>query len=111
MQSESPSPMALASDAERHDLDHLVWAVGMACADLPLVDAPADWRPARLTGRGWPQVYRFTRTPIHLDLADVLQQTPTTPIELQRITRAREPELRGFLQACLLLGLGHWEDR
>jgi hypothetical protein len=96
---------------ERHDLDSLVWAVGIACADLPLVDAPADWRHAPLTGRGWAQVYRFTRMPVHLDLADELQQAPTTPDRLQRVTRAREPELRAMLQACLMLGLGLWGDR
>jgi hypothetical protein len=107
----APLPTSLNSCIDRHHLDALVWAVGMACGDLPLVGAPADWRHARLAGRGWSRVYRFTRAPVHLDLVDVLLQAPMTPIELQRMTRIPEKELRAFLQACLLLGLCHWENR
>jgi hypothetical protein len=107
----APLTTSLNSCTDRHHLDALVWAVGMACGDLPLVGAPADWRHARLAGRGWSRVYRFTRAPVHLDLVDVLLQAPMTPIELQRMTRIPEKELRAFLQACLLLGLCHWEHR
>ena len=54
-------------------------------------------------------MYRFTRTLVHLHLADVVQLAPTKPMELMRATRIRENDLRGFLLACLLLGFGHWD--
>ena len=63
----------------------------------------------QLAACGWPHVYRFMRTPVHLHLADVVQLAPTMPIELMRATRIRENDLRGFLLACLLLGFGHWD--
>jgi hypothetical protein len=106
----SQCPIDFSVDAERRDLEGLVWAVGLACADLPLLGAPLDWRRARVIGHRWLHVYQYTCTPVHLHLAEVLQRSPATPIELRRATRVREAELRGFLQACLLLGFAQWDD-
>jgi len=106
---EATCPIDYFIDAEHRDLDALVWAVGLACADLPLLGAPLDWRHARVLGQHWLHVYQYTCMPVHLHLADMLQHGPATPFELRRATHVREAELCGFLQACLLLGFAQWD--
>ena len=53
-------------------------------------------------------VSRLTALPQHRELARCLAVAPISPDELRRRCRVRSSDLRGFLQACLFLGLVHW---
>ena len=94
--------------AERHPIESLVWAVGLASASLPLLGAPAAWRSARLSGRGWQDFASLSCAPAHLHLAELASRGETTPQQLRRATRVDERTLRAFLQAVLFLRLLEW---
>lgn len=94
--------------AERHPIESLVWAVGLASANLPLLGAPAAWRSAPLTGRGWQDFPSLSCAPAHLHLAELASQGETTPQQLRRATRVDERALRAFLQAALFVRLLEW---
>jgi len=102
------APAGLSHGAKAQRLESLVWAVGLACAELPLHNAPAAWREARLASQGWLHLKAFSRMPVHLHMAERLAQGDTTPAELRRSTRVDEAELRAFVQAGLFLNLLHW---
>jgi hypothetical protein len=91
------------------ELDLTLWDLGLAAASLAPLDAPADWWHARLVGTPAAEVERYSRAPGLRDLARRLQAGPATPSELRRQARVGVSELRGFLQACLLLRLAHWQ--
>ncbi len=91
-----------------HPIESLIWAVGLASANLPLLGAPIAWRSARLLSRGWEQFPDLCRAPAHLHLAELASQGETTPDQLRHATRVGEGDLRAFLQAALFLRLLEW---
>jgi hypothetical protein len=91
-----------------HELDQVLWLLGLAAADLPLLKAPEDWWHAPITAVQLPAVGRYTLKPAHLAMARVLARGGVTPSQLRRECRVSERELRGFLQACLFLCLVWW---
>jgi hypothetical protein len=94
--------------AKVHPIESLIWAIGLASADLPLFGAPAAWRSARLSSRGWQDFLHLSCAPAHLHLAELASQGETTPEQLRRATRVDERGLRAFLQAALFLRLLEW---
>jgi hypothetical protein len=99
----------LTDQAVVHDLDEIVWHLGLACGRYALLQAPADYWHARLTGTAAHQIERYSRQPRHLELMRRLQQGPASPSELRRHVRIQVADLLCFLQACLFLGILHWE--
>ena len=98
----------LTDQAVVHDLDEVVWHLGIACGRYTLLGAPADdWHTA-LVAVDAAQIERFTRQPRHLQLMQRLQQGPVSPSDLRRQVRIQVADLRSFLQACLFLGLVRW---
>lgn len=97
-----------APRAGRHDLDEVVWHLGVACGRFELLDQPDDAWNALLVGVAANKVGRHSRQPRHLELARLLAAAPRTPAQLQRHVRISVPELRSFVQACLYLGLVRW---
>ena len=91
-----------------HDLDEVVWHLGLACGRFALLGQPDDAWHAMLLDVDVGQVERHSRQPRHLELMRRLQQGAASPSVLRRHVRIGVPELRGFLQACLFLGLVHW---
>ncbi|MBU6259382.1 MAG: hypothetical protein KGL18_21240 [Burkholderiales bacterium] len=89
-------------------LDQALWKLGLACAALPLRDQPEDWwhRPLRSAPGAGPE--RYTRQPLHLEMAHRLAERELTPSQLRRSARVGTTELRAYLQACLMLGLLQW---
>lgn len=90
------------------ELDRVLWMLGLAAEELPLLDAPADgWHaplvPVHLQGIG-----RHTMQPRHLAMAHVLSRGGVTPSQLRREGQVSARQLRRFLQACLVLGLVAW---
>ncbi len=99
----------LTDQAVVHDLDEIVWHLGLACGRYALLQAPADYWHARLVDVDADQIERYSRQPRHLELMRRLQQGPASPSELRRHVRIQVAELLCFLQACLFLGLLRWE--
>ncbi len=98
----------LTDHAVTHDLDEVVWHLGMACGRYALLGQPHDAWHAPLVGHEVERIEPFTRQPRHLELMRRLQQGPATPSQLRRHVRIGIGDLRGFLQACLFLGLVRW---
>lgn len=110
-QRELPVPISVAEPHERaieRDLGRTLWDIGMAAGPFPLIEAPADWRHTPLVAAGLSHIAHYTKMPLHLEMARRLIDSRLTPIQLHRIFRQSGRELRGFLQACLLLGLVRW---
>lgn len=99
----------LTDQAVVHDLDEVVWHLGIACGRYTLLDAPADYWHATLAGVQAARIERFSRQPRHLELMRRLQQGPASPSDLRHQVRIQVPDLRCFLQACLFLGLVRWQ--
>ncbi len=91
-----------------YELDLVLWMLGLAAEELPLLEAPADWWHAPLTPVHLRAIGRYTLKPLHLDMARVLARGGVTPSALRRECRVSERELRRFLQACLFLCLVWW---
>jgi len=96
------------SEAMHHELQDVVWSLGLASGNLALMGAPADWWHTPLHCTGLERIERYSRVPQHLDLARRLEAGPLTPSELRRQARVGVPDLRRFLQACLALQLLQW---
>ena len=94
--------------AAGRDLDLVMWDLGVACGAFRLLDSPQDWWHASLVSPSAVRVQRYTRNPRHLDMARKLVASPVSPAQLRRLARVGLGELRGFLQACLYLGLTYW---
>lgn len=110
-QRELPVPVSageLREDATERDLAWTLWDIGVAAGPFPLIDAPADWRRTPLVANGLSHIGRYTKMPLHLDMARRLSDARLTPVQLHRMFRHSGRELRGFLQACLLMGLLRW---
>jgi len=101
--------VGLTDQAVVHDLDEIVWHLGMACGRYPLLQSPPDYWHARLVGTAAHQIERYSRQPRHQELMRRLQQGPASPSELRRHVRIQVADLLSFLQACLFLGLVQWE--
>jgi len=101
----------LTDHAVTHDLEEVVWHLGMACGRFVLLGQPDDAWHAALVGHEVERIEPFTRQPRHLELMRRLQQGPATPSQLRRHVRIGVGDLRGFLQACLFLGLLRWQTR
>lgn len=99
----SPGPLA-----KQRDLDLVVWDIAVAAGGFRLLHSPVTWWHAPLIARPHLNVARFTSLPRHLELARCLAVAPISPAELRRRCRVSLTELRGFLQACLFLGLVYW---
>lgn len=105
------SAPTLTDHAVTHELDEIVWHLGMACGRYVLLGQPDDAWHAALVGHEVERIEPFTRQPRHLELMRRLQQGPATPSQLRRHVRIGVADLRGFLQACLFLGLLRWAGR
>jgi hypothetical protein len=90
------------------ELDLVLWMLGQAARDQPLLEAPADWWHAPLTPVHLQAIGRYTLEPQHLAMAQVLGRGGVTPSVLRRECQVSERQLRGFLQACLFLCLVWW---
>ncbi len=101
----------LTDQAVTHDLDEVVWHLGIACGRFALLGQPDDAWHADLVGVDAARIEHFTRQPRHLELMRRLQQGPASPSALRRHVRIGVADLRCFLQACLFLGLLRWDDR
>jgi hypothetical protein len=109
---ELPLPAAGAcpqDDAPVQELDQVLWDLGLAGGRFPLLDEPADWWHTPLLAVPMPLIADYTRLPRHLELARRLQAGPVTPSQLRRQVFIGVPELRCFVQACLVLGLVRWQ--
>lgn len=98
------------ADSMRHELQDVLWSLGLASGSLALLGAPADWWHTPLHCTGLARVERFSRVPQHLELARRLAGGPLTPSALRRQARVSVAELRRFLQACLALQLLQWHQ-
>lgn len=110
-QRELPVPVSageMRESATERDLAWTLWDIGVAAGPFPLIDAPPDWRRTPLVANGLSHIGRYTKMPLHLDMARRLNDARLTPVQLHRTFRHSGRELRGFLQACLLLGLLRW---
>lgn len=94
--------------AKVHRIEALVWAAGLASAQLPLLGAPSAWRQGRIAAPGLLQLERLCRAPAHRHLLELLSQHDSTPAQLRRATHVEERELCAFLQAGLFLRLLEW---
>jgi hypothetical protein len=101
-------PAGLTHRAKIQRIDALMWATGLAAADMPLLGVAAAWRDERIGSRGGLHLQAFSRAPAHLHLVELLARGHTTPATLRRATRVDERELRAFLQGGLFLGLLEW---
>jgi hypothetical protein len=93
-----------------HDLDEVIWHLGMACGRYVLLGQPDDAWHAMLVDVDVGRIEQHSRQPRHLELMRRLQQGAASPSALRRHVRIGVPELRGFLQACLFLGLLEWAE-
>lgn len=96
------------ADSAHHELQDVVWSLGLASGHLALMGAPADWWHTPLQCTGLERIERYSRVPQHLDMARRLQAGALTPSELRRQACVGVAELRRFLQACLALQLLQW---
>ena len=94
--------------ARCRDLDLVAWDLALAAAGFRLLHSPVAWWRTPLIVQPGLDVTRYTRLPQHLALARRLAQGPAAPGTLRRDCRVSLAELRGFLQALLLLGLARW---
>lgn len=94
--------------AKLRDLDLVVWDITLAAGDFRLLHAPVNWWRTPLLALPRVEVSRYTSLPQHLALAREIARGPVSPADLRRRCRASLPDLRGFLQAALFLGLVHW---
>jgi hypothetical protein len=97
-----------APDASHHELDDIVWDLGMACGRFGLMNCPDDCWHAPLIGVAASQIERFSRQPRHLAAARRLLAGPASPEQLRRHVGISVPDLRRFIQAGLFLGLLRW---
>ena len=100
----------LGERAAMHELDEVVWHLGIACGRFMLLDQPADHWHTALVGVAASHIERYSRQPRHLELARLLMAGPISPSALRRQVRISVPDLRRFLQACLFLGLVRWSS-
>jgi hypothetical protein len=96
------------AEATVHELDEVLWDLGLASGRFALLDEPADWWHAELLSPPSARVARYTRLPRHLEMARRLQASPTTPSDLRRHGLVGVAEIRSFVQACLFLRLAQW---
>jgi hypothetical protein len=94
--------------ASVRDLHEVVWELGLACGPCHPLGAPRHWWHEPLCLRADARIDRYTRQPRHLAMALQLATGPATPSALRSQARVSVPELRRFIQACLMLGLVHW---
>jgi hypothetical protein len=99
----------LTDQAVVHDLDEVVWHLGIACGRYVLLNQPQDHWHAPLSALAAERIERYSRQPRHLDLMRLLQRGPVTPSVLRRQVRIGVADLRCFLQACLFLDLIRWD--
>lgn len=92
------------------ELDLTVWDLGMAAGLVDLLEAPDDWWHVPLLSSPAACIRRYSGAPRHLELERRLRAGPQTPCELHRQAQIGVAELRGFLQACLLLRLVLWQS-
>ena len=97
-----------AADAKERDLDLVVWDIAVAAGGFRLLHSPVNWWHAPLMAQPQLNVSRYTVLPQHLEMARHLAAGPVSPAELRLRSRVGLSDLRGFLQACLFLGLAHW---
>lgn len=97
-----------AAGAKRRELQLVAWDIAVAAGDFRLLHSPVNWWHAPLVAQPSLDVTRYSLQPRHLDMARCLAAGPVSPAELRRRARVSLRELRGFLQACLFLGLVHW---
>lgn len=104
-----PAPGALPGiDAMPRTLQATAWDLGIAGAELPLVEAPTDWWHRPLTGSVSTRPESLTRVPRYLDVVRRIQAAPATPSQLRRQAHIGVPDLRAVLQACLMSGQAQW---
>lgn len=115
VQQELPRPAAPSNPQARpqahasmRDLQGVVWELGLACGPCHPLGAPRQWWHEPLVLRADARIDRHTHQPRHLAMALRLATGPATPSELRSQARVSVPDLRRFIQACLMLGLVHW---
>lgn len=96
------------SRARLRDLDLVVWDIALAAGGFRLLHSPVNWWRTPLLLSPQARLGRYTALPQHLEMARMLAAGPISPAELRRRCRVGITDLRGFLQACLFLGLLHW---
>jgi hypothetical protein len=96
------------ADATVHEIDEVLWDLGLASGRFALLDEPADWWHAALQSPPSAHIARYTRMPRHLEMARRLQAAPVTASDLRRDVLVGVAELRSFVQACLFLRLAQW---
>ena len=101
--------VSLTDQAVVHDLDEVVWHMGIACGRYLLLGQRGDYWHTPLVAVAAERIERHSRQPRHLQLAQALQQGPVSPSTLRRQVRIGVADLRCFLQACLFLGLVRWD--
>jgi hypothetical protein len=103
------SGVQAGEDAIVRELDEALWDLGVAAGPYRLLRQPPGWwrTPLRCTVGGI-EIQRYTRVPRHLALARLLAQGAATPSALRRRAELGIGELRGFIQAGLVLGLLEW---
>ena len=94
--------------ASHRELDLLVWDIAVAAGGFRLLHSPVNWWRAPLIARPKLDISRFTLRPQHRHMARCLAQGPLSPADLRRRSLVSLTDLRGFLQACLFLGLVFW---
>lgn len=96
--------------ARERELDLVCWDMAMAAGSHRLLRAPVTWWRTALVAPAQLNVARYTMQPRHLAMARALAREPLTPAQLFRQCRVPLADLRGFIQACLFLGLAQWVD-
>ena len=94
--------------AKVRELDRVVWDIAVAAGGYRLLLSPRAWWHAPLIAQPRLDVSRLTSMPQHREMARCLAVAPVSPAELRRRCRVSLSDLRGFLQACLFLGLTYW---
>lgn len=94
--------------ARSRELDLVAWDIALAAGGFRLLHSPVNWWHTPLIARPGLNVARYTLQPQHLELARCLAVAPISPADLRRRCRVGLTQLRGFLQACLFLGLVYW---
>lgn len=106
--SDADTPMQPSARVKIHRIETLLWAAGVASAELPLWGAPLAWRQANIAALDIQHVVLYSRAPAHLHLAELMSRGVTTAAALRRASHVDERELRVFLQAGLFLRLLQW---
>lgn len=94
--------------ARERELDLVCWDMAMAAGSHRLLRAPAQWWRTPLVAPAQLNISRYTMQPRHLAMARALALEPMSPAQLFRQCRVPLADLRGFVQACLFLGLAQW---